>query len=112
MSQVSTKPPRVAIVGGGITGLAAALRLHDASQVIDWCLLEASPRLGGVLETIEIEGYRLELSADNFLTRETDATELCRRLGIAEDLLPTDAARRRALVVNRGQVLHVPEGFV
>lgn len=109
----SQKPtPRIAILGGGITGLAAALRLNDSPRPIDWTLFESSPRLGGVLETVDVEGYRLELSADNFLTRDPWATDLCCRVGIEDDLLPTDPARRRALVLNRGVVRRVPEGFV
>ncbi len=105
-------PRRVAILGGGITGLAAALRLHDAPAEIDWHLFEASPRLGGVLETVEIDGYRLELSADNFITRDPWATDLCKRVGLEDELLATDPARRRALVVTRGKIRRVPEGFV
>lgn len=110
--QSNHQPPRIAILGGGITGLAAALRLEDSPTPIDWTLFESAPRLGGVLETVEIDSYRLELSADNFLTRDPWATDLCRRVGLEEELLPTDPARRRALVVNRGQIRRVPEGFV
>lgn len=103
---------RVAILGGGITGLAAALRLEESGAAIDWRLLEASPRVGGVLETVRERDCLLELSADNFLTRDPWATDLCRRVGIEEELLPTDPARRRALVVSKGQIRRVPEGFV
>lgn len=107
-----TPKKRVAVIGGGITGLAAALRLEDSGAGVDWTLFESSQRLGGVLETVEQDGYRLELSADNFLTRDPWATDLCRRVGLADELLPTDPARRRALVVNRGAIRRVPEGFV
>lgn len=106
------RPRRVAILGGGITGLAAALRLEEADQEIDWHLYEAAPRLGGILETVQEGGYRIERSADNFLTRDPWAIDLCRRVGLEEELLPTDPARRRALVVCRGEVQRVPEGFV
>ncbi|TWT95997.1 Protoporphyrinogen oxidase [Botrimarina colliarenosi] len=101
---------RVAILGGGITGLAAALRLQEAG--VDWRLFEATPRLGGVLETVEHNGYLVERSADNFLTRDPWATDLCERVGLTEQLLPTDPTRRRALVVSRGKIERVPEGFV
>jgi oxygen-dependent protoporphyrinogen oxidase len=103
-------PPSVAVLGGGITGLAAALRLQDAG--IEWKLFEAAPRLGGVIETVSEGDYLVERSADNFLTRDPWATDLCRRVGIEADLLPTDPARRRALVVSRGRIRRVPEGFV
>ncbi len=110
MPPTTQSPPRVAVLGGGITGLAAALRLEEAGA--DWTLFEAAPRLGGVIQTVERDGYRIERSADNFLTREPWATDLCRRVGIESELLPTDPARRRALVVNRGRIRRVPEGFV
>lgn len=107
---MASKPPSVAVVGGGLSGLAAALRLQEAGA--DWRLFEASPRLGGVIETVEEAGYRIELSADNFLTREPWATDLCRKVGLERELLPTNRDRRRALVVRRGRVVPVPEGFV
>lgn len=103
---------RVAILGGGITGLAAALRLEESDAAVDWRLLEASPRVGGVLETVREQDCLIELSADNFLTRDPWATDLCRRVGIEEELLPTDPKRRRALVVSNGRIRRVPEGFV
>lgn len=102
----------IAILGGGITGLAAAHRLTELQPRRRWKLFEAGPRLGGVLQTVERDGWRVELSADNFLTRDPWATDLCRRVGLENELLPTDAARRRALVVSRGQIREVPEGFV
>ncbi|WP_442482013.1 protoporphyrinogen oxidase [Aeoliella sp. SH292] len=106
-----SKPP-IAIVGGGISGLAAAHRLTELLP--DWPikLFEASSRLGGVLHTEHAEGYLIEHSADNFLTRLPWAKELCERVGIAKELLPTEPSLRRALVVNRGQVVPVPEAFV
>lgn len=104
------QPKRVAVLGGGITGLAAALRLEEAGA--SWTLFEAAPRLGGVLESIRVGDYLVERSADNFLTREPWGTDFCRRLGVEDELLPTDPARRRALVVNRGRIRRVPEGFV
>ena len=101
------------MLGGGITGLAAALRLEElAAGRVDWTLYEAAPRLGGVLRTEETGGYLVEQGADNFLTRDPWATDLCRRVGIEGELLPTDPARRRALVVCHGRVRRVPEGFV
>jgi oxygen-dependent protoporphyrinogen oxidase len=109
-------PHRVAIIGGGITGLAAALWLVENTPAVEWELFESAGRLGGVLETERFEAdggeWLVERSADNFLTRDPWATDLCRRVGIEADLLPTDPARRRALVVARGVVRPVPPGFV
>ncbi|MGL4512743.1 MAG: protoporphyrinogen oxidase [Lacipirellulaceae bacterium] len=113
-----TAPPprRVAIVGGGIAGLAAAHWLVENAPAAQWTLFESTPRLGGVLETERFDApggeWLVERSADNFLNRDPWATDLCQRVGIASDLLPTDPARRRALVVSRGVVRPVPPGFV
>lgn len=104
--------PSVAILGGGIAGLSAALKIHESRPSLDWTLFESEANLGGVLQTTRRDGWLIERAADNFLTREPSALELCRRIGIEEELLETNPHRRRALVVNRGRVARVPEGFV
>ena len=73
---------RVAIVGGGIAGLAAAHRLTTLESSLEVTLFEAGPRLGGVLQTDRIDGYMIERSADNFVTNFPWGVELCRELGI------------------------------
>lgn len=103
--------PRLAIVGGGITGLAAAHRWRELAPQARITLLEASHRVGGVLGTVEREGFLVERSADMFTTREPWALELCQRLGIADQLIPTNDVMRRAFVVHRGGLVPVPEGF-
>jgi oxygen-dependent protoporphyrinogen oxidase len=103
--------PRIAVVGGGITGLAAANRLRELLPSAELSLFEGSHRLGGVLETVEHDGFLIERSADNFLTAPPAAIELCRRLGMEDEFVPTDESRRRAFVVRNGKLLPIPEGF-
>ncbi|MEX0612199.1 MAG: protoporphyrinogen oxidase, partial [Pirellulales bacterium] len=103
--------PRIAVIGGGITGLAAAHRITELVPHAELALFEASSRLGGVLDTVELDGFLIERSADNFLTKSPHALELCRRLGIAEQLLSTDETRRRAFVVRAGRLVPIPAGF-
>ena len=103
--------PRIAIIGGGISGLAAAHRITELVPKAELTLFEAANRLGGVLETIERDGCLVERSADNFLTSRPGGVELCKRLGLAEQLLPTDETRRRAHVVRDGRLLPIPAGF-
>lgn len=103
--------PRIAVIGGGITGLAAANRLRELLPGVRLSLFEASGRLGGVLETVEHDGFLIERSADNFLTAPPAALELCRRLGMEDELVPTDESRRRAFVVRNGKLLPIPDGF-
>jgi oxygen-dependent protoporphyrinogen oxidase len=102
---------RVAVVGGGISGLAAAHRLLKLDPSLSVTLYEASDRLGGILQTEQLGEFLIEKSADNFVTNVPGAVELCKELGIEEELLPTDAARRRAMIVFRGRLHRVPEGF-
>ncbi|MBC7856235.1 MAG: protoporphyrinogen oxidase [Pirellulaceae bacterium] len=103
--------PRIAIIGGGITGLAAAHRLLERSPAAQVTLFEASGRLGGVLLTERRDGYLMERSADMFTTREPWALDLCRRVGIDGELIETNKQHRRAFVVHKGKLVPVPEGF-
>src|SRR3954468_10562724 len=102
--------PRVAVIGGGITGLAAAHRILELLPGAQLSLFEAKNRLGGVLETVERDGFLIEHSADNFLAVPA-VRELCDRLGLKDELVPTDASRRRAFVVRSGKLIPIPEGF-
>ena len=99
------------MIGGGISGLAAAHRLVELDPNIRVTLFEGSERLGGVLGTLRRDGYLIERSADMFTTREPWGVDLCRRIGFADQLIGTTAANRRAFVVRRGKLLPIPEGF-
>ncbi len=106
---------RVAIVGGGISGLSAAFRLselaREAGRAVEVTLFEAAPRLGGLLRTERIGEYLVEHSADMWITNKPEAVRLCERLGLAERLIPTDSTFRKSLVWSRGRPIPVPEGF-
>lgn len=108
-----TDPLRVAIIGGGITGLAAAWRLLElrGSRPVEIHLFEASSRLGGIVGTQAIQGYHVELGPDSFITNKPWAVNLCRRLGLEDRLIPTNAAYRRSLVLRKGRPVVVPDGF-
>lgn len=105
-------PLKIAVVGGGIAGLAAAHRVRELAPDCDVQLLEAGDRLGGVLRTSSAEGFLLEDAADNFVTQVPYASELCRRLGLADELLTTNSAHRGALVLHRGKLRPIPPGFM
>lgn len=102
----------IVIIGGGISGLAAAHRLQELLPHAPLKLLESSERLGGMLQTVRDGEYLIETSADNFITKLPWAESLCERVGLADELLPTEPSLRRALVVRRGRVVPVPEAFV
>lgn len=92
--------------------MAAAHRLHELVPDAELLLLEAAPRLGGVLETVHQDGYLIERGADNFITTPAWGIELCRRLGLGDQLLETNHQHRHAFVVCRGRLHRIPEGFV
>jgi protoporphyrinogen/coproporphyrinogen III oxidase len=108
----STGQKRVAVIGGGITGLAAAHRLAELDPKLEITLIEAGSRLGGVLETVRRDGFLIERSADNFIANVPWAVELCRRIGFADQLIPTSSQQRNALVVHNGRLEKVPPGFM
>ncbi|MCZ7473982.1 MULTISPECIES: protoporphyrinogen oxidase [unclassified Micromonospora] len=108
------RPWRVAIVGGGITGLAAAVRLRDrAPESTEVTVYEQSGRLGGKLFTGELAGGPVEFGAESFLMRdpaggESAAVTLARRLGLDASIVhPT--VGQAALLVD-GTLHQVPGG--
>lgn len=102
-------PPRCVVIGGGLSGLAAA----DAMQTAGWqtTLIDPAGRGGGVIETVRDDGWLVERSADSFLTSRPEAIEQVERLGLAAEVLPLQLTARRALVLGRGQLHPVPAGF-
>jgi len=112
VSTESNNTHQIVVIGGGISGLAAAHHLREIAPQQDVVLLEATDRLGGVLETTHESGFLAEGGADNFITNRTSAIDLCRRVGIENELFNTYQARRRVDVVCRGRLEPIPEGFV
>jgi oxygen-dependent protoporphyrinogen oxidase len=106
---------RVVIIGGGITGLAAAHRIAErnfgAGKQVDLTLLEAGPRLGGIVQTREHDGFLLESGPDSFIAEKPAALELVKRLGLESHLIKTNEHQRRSFIVRQGRLLPVPEGF-
>lgn len=101
------------VIGGGITGLAAAHALNAAvaADLLDTAtLLEAGPQLGGKIVTERLDGFVLEAGPDSFLTIKPEALELCRTLGLADQVVGT-LAPRHVFVLNRGVLEPLPDGL-
>lgn len=106
---------RVVIIGGGITGLAAAHRLLERSQEsgnqINVTLLEASGVTGGIVQTRERDGFVIESGPDSFISEKPAALELVKRLNLESRIIETNEHNRRSFIVKQGRLLPVPEGF-
>lgn len=106
---------QIIIIGGGISGLAAAHRLAELArtQKQNWqiTLLEASRRLGGVIETTQQKDFLLEGGPDCFISEKPWARELCERIGLGRELIETGKILRRSFLVQKGRLREVPQGF-
>jgi oxygen-dependent protoporphyrinogen oxidase len=100
----------VAVVGGGITGLACAFAL--AKRGASFLLLEATERWGGVIRTERAGGFLMEAGPDSMLSQKPEAIALCRELGLGERLVPTNPDQRRVYVLHRRRLHPLPEGMV
>jgi protoporphyrinogen/coproporphyrinogen III oxidase len=116
-SHVSRFTHHVAIVGGGVSGLATAWYLQKLAPDLAVTLFEATERVGGKVITHLVDGdedqpFLLEAGADAFLAQQKPwAYELALELGLADRLLPTDQTHSGVSVVNNGQLLPLPQGL-
>lgn len=106
----------ILIVGGGITGLAAAHRLIELNDEnnfeVNFKLLESSPRLGGNISTLTQDNLLIEEGPDSFITTKPHGLNLCKRLGIENELIPTSEKNRKTLIYLNKRLVALPEGFI
>jgi oxygen-dependent protoporphyrinogen oxidase len=106
---------RVVVIGGGISGLAAAFHLRELAALrklsLDVTLVEQSTRVGSALQTIRKDGFIAETGVDSFLSEKPWALALANRLHLDSELIGTDERFRTASVVRAGGLVAVPEGF-
>lgn len=100
----------VAIIGGGISGLATAHHLAKAG--IPSTIIDEQRRLGGVIRTDIVQGCVLEAGPDSFLAAKPWALDLIRELGLADEVIPSNDRRRVTYVVRRGRLVPLPEGLM
>ena len=109
-------PKRVIVIGGGITGLSAAHRLTELSRDknlnLKILLLEKSDRVGGVISTVERDGFTIEEGPDSFITSKPWGLNLSSRLGLDNELIETNRDKRRTFVLLHGRLVPLPDGFI
>ena len=106
----------IIVIGGGISGLAAAHRLTELGRAgsldLRVTLLEASDRLGGVIATEHADDLLIELGPDSYITDKPAALRLCERLGLADRLIAPQQGALKLYTVHRGALTPLPEGFL
>jgi protoporphyrinogen/coproporphyrinogen III oxidase len=111
---VAEENRKVVIIGGGITGMAAAFYLQkeikEKQLPIDIKLVEASHRLGGKLQTVIRDGFTIERGPDSFLARKTSMIRLAKEVGMEDQLVPNSTGKSYVLV--NEQLHSMPGGSI
>jgi oxygen-dependent protoporphyrinogen oxidase len=106
----------VAIVGGGIAGLATAYYLQQKARQADlpltYSLVESAPAFGGKISTDVQDGFVIEGGPDSFITQKPAALRLCRELGLGDRLVGTNDAQRKVYVLDGGRLRPLPDGVM
>ncbi|MCB9896330.1 MAG: protoporphyrinogen oxidase [Planctomycetes bacterium] len=99
----------VVVIGGGISGLTAAYRLHKAGARVT--LLEASDHFGGVIGSVRHDDCLLETGPDCWASNKPAAMELANELGLGDQIIGTREGVRRSFILHHGALKRLPEGF-
>ncbi len=100
----------VVIVGGGITGLAAAYHLQTKApkDKLTWHLLESSARFGGKIQSVRERGFTIEAGPDSFMVKKSPLLDLCRSLSLDSEFI--NASQAGIFVWNQSRLDPIPEG--
>jgi oxygen-dependent protoporphyrinogen oxidase len=111
-----SNPRTVAIVGGGISGLATAFALSEraaaAGLSIRCTVLDSSPTWGGKIVTHRINDLVTEAGPDSFLSNKPAGLQLVEKLGLTDQLINTNETGKKASVYSGGRLRDLPEGLV
>jgi protoporphyrinogen/coproporphyrinogen III oxidase len=100
---------RIAIIGGGLSGLSAAYQLTQ--ERVEFTLFEASSRLGGIVETVHLDGFVIECGPDSWITEKPSARELAIELGLESELIGSNDRLRRTYLLDGKRLVPMPDGM-
>src|SRR5581483_1692855 len=106
---------RVAIIGGGISGLSAAFYLERARRegiALDYVLYEATSRFGGSMFSENVDDCVVEAGPDSFLTEKPWAQTLARQIGLEDQLIGSNDAQRKTYILVNGKLVVIPDGLM
>lgn len=106
---------RVAVVGGGISGLSTAFELEKARATrpeLEYVLLEKAGRLGGSIFSERIDGCLVEGGPDSFMTEKPAAAKLCAELGIADHIVGSNDRSRKTYILLKNRLVSLPDGLM
>jgi protoporphyrinogen/coproporphyrinogen III oxidase len=107
---------RVAIVGAGISGLSAAFALEEqrrnSSAQLEYVLFESSSNVGGVLVTEQVDDCLVEAGPDSFISEKPWAADLCRKIGIGDQLIGSNDSKRKTYILVKGRLVPLPDGLM
>lgn len=109
---MTARKRRVAIVGGGLTGLSVAYALSKARESVDVRLFEASSQLGGNIRTIRRNAFVIDAGPDSWVATKPHLTRLAREIGLGDELIGTKPDTRKVYIVWGNQLHPMPEGLV
>lgn len=107
---ISTAKENVVVIGGGVSGLAAAYYLLEVG--LRPLLIEKCGRFGGLIKTDRIDGCELEAGPDSFIASKPAVANLARKLGIDNEIIGSNDAARRIFIARRGRLEPMPPGMV
>src|SRR5208282_5542472 len=106
---------RIAIIGGGISGLSAAFTIEEKRRdgvPVEYVVYESSERLGGVLVTDHVDGCLVEAGPDSFLTEKPWASDLCRKIGLGDQLIGSNDSERKTYILVKNKLVVLPDGLM
>ncbi len=116
MSTVEKEVRTIVVVGGGITGMAAAYtvqqKARQTGQAVRFVLVEASQRLGGKIISERVDDFLVDGGPDCFIRQKPWASDLCLELGLGDQLIGTNDKQRKVYVLNHGKLAPLPDGVM